>query len=85
MNWNRIEGNWKHFKGKAKQQWGKLAEDRFDVIAGKREQLVGAIQEAYGIAWDEAERQVAEWGNRCERMLDREARREMTRAANASQ
>jgi uncharacterized protein YjbJ (UPF0337 family) len=58
MNWDRIEGNWKQLKGKAKARWGKLTDDQFDVIAGKREQLVGQIQEKYGIAKDDAEKQV---------------------------
>jgi uncharacterized protein YjbJ (UPF0337 family) len=58
MNWDRIEGNWKQLKGKAKARWGKLTDDQFDVIAGKREQLVGRIQEKYGIAKDDAEKQV---------------------------
>jgi uncharacterized protein YjbJ (UPF0337 family) len=58
MNWDRIEGNWKQLKGRAKVQWGKLTDDHLDVIAGKREQLVGRVQEQYGIGKDEAERQV---------------------------
>ena len=58
MNWDRIEGNWKQFTGKAKVQWGKLTDDDLDVIAGKKEQLVGKIQESYGISKDEAEKQV---------------------------
>ncbi len=63
MNWDRIEGNWKQFKGQVKQQWGKLTDDDIDVIGGKREQLVGKIQEQYGIGKDEAERQVDRFGN----------------------
>jgi len=31
------------------------------VIAGKRDQLIGRIQERYGIAKDEAQHQVDEW------------------------
>ena len=58
MNWDRIEGNWKQFKGRVKEQWGKLTDDDIDVIAGKRDQLVGKIQEQYGIGKDEAEKQV---------------------------
>jgi uncharacterized protein YjbJ (UPF0337 family) len=58
MNWDRIEGNWKQLKGKAKVRLGKLTDDQFDVIAGKREQLVGRVQEGYGIAKEEAEKQV---------------------------
>lgn len=61
MNWDRIEGNWKQAKGKIKQQWGKLTNDDLDVIAGKRDQLVGQIQECYGIARDEAEQLVKDW------------------------
>ena len=58
MNWDRIEGNWKQLKGKARVQWGKLTDDQLDVIAGKREQLVGRDQEQYGIGKDEDEKQV---------------------------
>ena len=58
MNWDRIEGNWKQLKGKAQVKWGKLTDDQLDVIAGKREQLVGKVQEQYGISKDEAETQV---------------------------
>ena len=61
MNWDRVEGNWKQLKGAVKARWGKLTDDDFDVIAGKREQLAGKIQERYGIQKDEAERQLTEW------------------------
>ena len=64
MNWDRIEGNWKQFKGKAKEQWGKLTDDDLDVVAGKRDQLTGRIQERYGIAKDAAEREIDEWSRR---------------------
>jgi uncharacterized protein YjbJ (UPF0337 family) len=64
MNWDRIEGNWLQFKGKAKEQWGKLTKDDMDLLDGKREQLVGRIQECYGISRDEAERQVTDWSAR---------------------
>lgn len=46
MNWDIVEGNWKQFKGNVKQQWGKLTDDHLDVIAGKRVELAGKIQEA---------------------------------------
>jgi uncharacterized protein YjbJ (UPF0337 family) len=61
MNWDRIQGNWKQVVGKAKAQWGKLTDDDLDVVAGRREQLAGRIQERYGIAKDEAEKQVDSW------------------------
>ena len=61
MNGDRIEGIWKQVAGKAQQQWGKLTGDDLDVIAGHREQMVGKIQERYGVAKDEAEKQLTEW------------------------
>jgi uncharacterized protein YjbJ (UPF0337 family) len=61
MNWDRIQGNWKQFKGAAKEKWGDLTNDDLDVIEGRREKLVGRVQEQYGIAKDEAERQVDDW------------------------
>ena len=61
MDWNIVEGNWKQFKGKVKAQWGKLTDDHLDVIAGKREQLAGKIQEAYGITKDETEKQIKDF------------------------
>ena len=64
MNNDRIEGNWKQVKGKVKEQWGKLTDDDLDVIAGKRDQLLGRIQERHGIAKDEAHKQVSEFESR---------------------
>ncbi|EIJ48560.1 hypothetical protein GWL_05940 [Herbaspirillum sp. GW103] len=64
MNWDIVEGNWKQFKGKAKEQWGKLTDDDLDVIAGKRDQLAGRVQEAYGMSKDEAEKQIRDWEDR---------------------
>jgi uncharacterized protein YjbJ (UPF0337 family) len=68
MNWDRIEGNWKQFKGNAKQQWGKLTDDQLDVIAGKRDNLAGKIQETYGISKDETEKQLTDWQKRMKEM-----------------
>jgi uncharacterized protein YjbJ (UPF0337 family) len=64
MNDDRTEGNWKQFKGKIKEQWGKLTDDDLDVISGKRDQLAGKIQERHGIARDEAERQIRDFESR---------------------
>jgi uncharacterized protein YjbJ (UPF0337 family) len=61
MNWDRVEGNWKTFKGQVKQQWGKLTDDDLDVIGGRREELLGRIQNAYGMSRDDADRQIREW------------------------
>ncbi len=64
MNWDRIEGNWKQLKGQVKEGWGKLTDDDISIINGKRDQLVGKIQERYGCAKDEADRQVKAWEER---------------------
>jgi uncharacterized protein YjbJ (UPF0337 family) len=61
MNWEQAKGQWTQLKGSVRKQWGKLTDDDLDVIAGQREKLVGKIQERYGIAKEEAERQIASW------------------------
>jgi len=61
MNWDQISGQWKQYKGKAKEKWGKRTDDEIEVIQGKRDQLVGKIQQRYGIAKDQAEKDVDQW------------------------
>ncbi|MBC0855111.1 CsbD family protein [Pantoea stewartii] len=61
MNKDEASGNWKQFKGKMKEKWGKLTDDDMQVIEGKRDQLVGKIQERYGYAKDQAEKEVTDW------------------------
>jgi uncharacterized protein YjbJ (UPF0337 family) len=56
VNWDIIEGNWKQAKGKIKEKWGKLTDDDLDVIAGRRDQLIGLLQKRYGYTKDEAEK-----------------------------
>jgi uncharacterized protein YjbJ (UPF0337 family) len=65
MNWDQVEGNWRQLKGKAKQQWGKLTDDELEEIAGHKEELVGKLQERYGIARQEAEKQADQWRKAC--------------------
>ena len=64
MNWDRVEGNWKQFRGKVQEQWGKLTDDDLDVAEGRRDQLAGQIQQRYGKTKDEAERELDEWAAR---------------------
>jgi len=64
MNWDQVSGKWKQLKGSVKTRWGKLTDDDLDVIAGQKDQLVGRIQERYGIRKEEAELQVNEWNTR---------------------
>jgi uncharacterized protein YjbJ (UPF0337 family) len=61
VNWDQIEGSWKEFKGKARQQWGKLTDDELDQVQGKREELIGKLQKKYGYARDQAEKEVDTW------------------------
>ena len=58
INWDQMKGNWTQFKGHLRQQWGKLTDDEIDQIEGQREILIGKLQERYGIARAEAEKQV---------------------------
>lgn len=64
MNEDRMKGNWNQVKGKIKEQWGNLTDDDLDVIAGRRDQLYGRIQERHGLARDEAEKQVKDFERR---------------------
>lgn len=63
MNQEQVSGNWKQFKGKVKEKWGKLTDDDLTVIEGKRDQLVGKIQERYGFQKEVAEKEVKAWEN----------------------
>lgn len=64
MNWDQIAGNWKQMKGRAKEQWARLTDDDLTLINGKRDQLIGRVQKRYGIAKEDAERQVKDWEGR---------------------
>lgn len=61
MNWDQVEGKWKQFAGAAQAKWGELTSDEIDEIKGDRTRLEGKIQERYGIAREEASRQVDAW------------------------
>jgi uncharacterized protein YjbJ (UPF0337 family) len=61
MDWNRVEGNWKQFKGAAKEKWGELTDDDLNVIEGRREQLEGKLQQRYGFAKDQIRKDVDDW------------------------
>ena len=61
MNTDQLQGKWKEAKGSIKERWGKLTDDDMDVIQGQREQLIGKIQQRYGIAKEEAQKQVDEF------------------------
>jgi uncharacterized protein YjbJ (UPF0337 family) len=61
MNSDQLKGKWKQVKGSVKERWGKLTDDDLEVIDGQSEQLIGTIQQRYGIAREAAQKQVDEW------------------------
>jgi uncharacterized protein YjbJ (UPF0337 family) len=63
MDNNVFKGKWKQIKGEAQKQWGKLTNDDLDMIDGEREKLIGKLQERYGYAKDDAEKEYHEWTN----------------------
>ncbi len=65
MNSDTMKGNWKQFKGQVKEQWGKLTDDDLTAIDGKRDQLVGKVQERYGVGREKAEEQVNQFEKSC--------------------
>jgi uncharacterized protein YjbJ (UPF0337 family) len=71
MNWDIVAGNWMQFKGKVKAQWGNLTDDQLDIIAGRRDELAGRIQEAYGISKDAAEEQIKRFEEQNKAQLDK--------------
>jgi len=72
MNWQRLEGNWTLVKGIVKEQWGKLTHDQLEVVSGRRNQLVGSIQESYGVSKEDAEWQVDQWEARNANLFEEE-------------
>lgn len=58
MNKDTLKGQWKQLKGRVQQKWGDITNDDLDRIEGRREELVGVIQEKYGRSKEEAEREV---------------------------
>jgi len=61
MDWNRVEGKWRQFSGKVKEQWGQLTDDDLKVINGRRDQLEGKLQERYGYNKDQIRKHVDDW------------------------
>ena len=65
MNWDRIEGKWHEMKGYAKEKWGDLTDDELTQIKGKRDRLAGVVQQKYGLAKEEVEKQISEFERSC--------------------
>ncbi len=62
--WDQIVGGWKQVRGEVRKQWGKLTDDDLEQIKGERDKLAGKIQERYGIAKEDANRQIDQWANK---------------------
>jgi uncharacterized protein YjbJ (UPF0337 family) len=62
-NWTSIQGEWNKFKGQVKEKWGKLTDDDLMRIGGNRDQLIGTLQQRYGMAKDRVEEQVDEFAS----------------------
>jgi uncharacterized protein YjbJ (UPF0337 family) len=63
MNWDSIQGNWKELKGKVRSKWAKLTDDDLENIAGKKDVLLGRLQQRYGFKRDQAERELDDFLN----------------------
>jgi len=74
MNWDRLEGEWKQRRGKAVHHWGKMMNDELAAIAGKYEELVGRLQERYGIASEKSKRQLDDFRKIVEQLKKSNAR-----------
>jgi uncharacterized protein YjbJ (UPF0337 family) len=61
MNWEQIKGNWNQMKGQAKQKWANLTDDDLTYVEGRRDELIGRLQQRYGYAKEQAEREVSDW------------------------
>lgn len=61
MNWDIVKGNWNQAKGRIKEKWGKLTDDDITLIEGRRDHLIGRLQERYGLAKDAAEKEISSW------------------------
>jgi len=61
IDWDRLEGDWKQLKGRAKERWGKLTDDDLTAISGRRAQLEGKIEERYGYAKGQARKEIEDW------------------------
>jgi uncharacterized protein YjbJ (UPF0337 family) len=84
MNSDQLKGKWKQMKGSVKERWGKLTDDDIDVIDGQSDQLIGKIQERYGVAREEAKKQVDEWNSNVARGSESERQREVEEKRKAS-
>ncbi len=70
MNSDQFEGKWKQLKGNVKQRWGKLTDDDVTALSGKKDELIGKLQERYGITREQAQKEADEWAAAANADLD---------------
>jgi uncharacterized protein YjbJ (UPF0337 family) len=71
MNWSQFEGRWNDVKGQVKERWGRLSDDDLTRVEGKRDRLVGLIQQKYGIAKEKAEDEINDWATKAQGLMER--------------
>lgn len=71
MHWDQISGKWQEFKGQIRTQWNKLTDDDLGQVAGKRDELVGALQRRYGYEKDEAMKRIEAWADSLKEKVDK--------------
>lgn len=65
MNWDQIAGKWTEMKGALRERWGDITDNELEQLRGKRDKLAGLIQQKYGVAKEEAEKQISEFEQSC--------------------
>jgi uncharacterized protein YjbJ (UPF0337 family) len=48
-------------KGRMRQKWAKLTDSDWEAIAGKRDELLGKLQQRYGYTREQAEHELQEY------------------------
>lgn len=71
MNWEEIHGSWQELEGRVRAKWNKLTDDDLGEIAGKKDELLGALQRRYGYEKEEAMKHVDEWADSLKEKIDR--------------
>jgi uncharacterized protein YjbJ (UPF0337 family) len=84
MNSDQFEGKWKQLKGQVKQRWGKLTDDDLTAMSGKKDELVGKLQERYGITREQATKEADEWAAAANSDLDAGSTRAGSHARTAA-
>ena len=58
MNTDTFEGQWRQMRGELRSWWGKLSDSDFEKVAGKKDRLLGLLQEKYGYTREAAQQEM---------------------------